>query len=257
MVKNLKPVEIKMLMKASYENNKSNIGDFIIDNDLSDSRVYVYTRRGTNDVIVVHRGSHGYKDWMGNFSYAANFDLKNDETYKKHKKKHMRAVEKYGAENIISLGHSRGSLYADEMHKQGLDAENINLNKPYNLVDLVKSTKKDKEDTQVNISTLLDPISVLGKLVQKDNDIIIPSTTINPFTEHKPDVLDRMEQDKLIGKGQNDSIDKLLSKHINFKKIRVAELREIIKTNKSKFNRKIKITGLTKPELIKLVDEIL
>ncbi len=44
-------------------------------------------------------------------------------------------------------------------------------------------------------------MSALQPFQKAENDIIIPSLSKNPYTEHKIEVLDRLPQDLVIGTG--------------------------------------------------------
>lgn len=249
----LKVGEIQALLKASYDKKKNDVmNKFIIDKNLSDTRVKVFTVANSNLVYVVHRGSTSYLDWKDNLSYGVGFDVKDSETYKKHSKKHMEAVNKYGAQNIVSLGHSRGALYAAELHKQGFSKSNINLNKPKNVKDWF--SKPENEKSQYNISTQLDPVSVLDKFSKtKDNDIVIPSKSFNPITEHKTDVLSNLNSELMVGGNNKFNI----VKKVDYSKIRVRQLKDFIKANKNKFDYKVNITNMKKKDLIELVETLI
>ena len=52
-----------------------------------------------------------------------------------------------------------------------------------------------------SVRTTGDLVSALQPLQTGQNDIVISSETKNPYTEHKIDVLDRLDQDLVIGTG--------------------------------------------------------
>jgi hypothetical protein len=56
-------------------------------------------------------------------------------------------------------------------------------------------------DKQYDIRTTGDLVSAFQPLQTDRNDIIIKSDTKNPCTEHKIDVLDRLDQDLVTGTG--------------------------------------------------------
>ena len=75
----------------------------------------------------------------------------------------------------------------------------ITLNKPTTPKDLIQKSKINSK--QYDIRTTGDIVSVLQPLQTGQNDIVISSETKNPYTEHKIDTLDRLDQDLVIGTG--------------------------------------------------------
>jgi hypothetical protein len=88
-----------------------------------------------------------------------------------------------------------------------------------------KKAKKNK-DKQYDIKTTKDVVSLLAPLQKNSNDIIIPSQSNNLYIEHKIDVLDRLNQDLIVGKGinkirlNNDDIKLLIKYVMKHKKIK-------------------------------------
>jgi hypothetical protein len=200
-----KPSEVSNLIDASYQNKKKDVGKFIIDKTISNTRVKTYTMEDSDDIVVVHRGSADLNDWVDNAAWLRFNLLTNSKTYKMHLKQHMKAVKKYnGAKNLVVMGHSRGALYAQQLYKDKLAKQLVTYNKPVNLYDigknLVSKNKNDKNNT--NIRTSNDLVSVGEKLLKdKKNDVVIPSESLNPLREHGAERLKELDDDKLIGKG--------------------------------------------------------
>lgn len=242
-----KPTELKELLSSSYNKNKFDVGKFKIDVDLSNERVKVYVVENTNNVVVVHRGSQDLNDWIDNLYYSELNILKNTKTYKIHLKLHKKAVEKYGVENIIVLGHSRGGLYASQLYKDNLANQLITYNKPLNKYDVIDGIISNNDDDNiVDIRTSGD-ITSSGKIItQKNkNDVVIPSTTYNPLIEHSTKAITRLDDDELIGSG-------IFKPKIDYTKIRKNELKKFIKNNKKRFG--VNITGLTKKQMIQIIN---
>jgi hypothetical protein len=253
-----KPSELERLMKASYDKQMYDINDrFLIDRALSDDRVKVYTVYDIPmELVVVHRGSQDSYDWVDNLSYMKNSDLKQSKTYKMHKRRHEKAYKKYNGYYINVLGHSRGALYATQLHKDKLANQVITYNKPTNLSDIGSSfvdlvTNKKKDNTVTNIRTKNDLVSVGSNLLVKPpgKNITIASDSMNVLDEHKTDKLLNMNQE-LIGNG-------LFKKEIDFRKLRKHELKQFLKLNKKKVNLDVNLTGLTKKQLVEIVKLIL
>ncbi len=248
-----KPSEIQALLYASYSKEKIDIGKFIIDKDISSTRVKTYTIPNSNEVIVTHRGSGSADDWFDNLLWLKFNTLKSSRTYKMHLGIHMKAVNKYGANNIIVMGHSRGGLYAEQLYNDKLAKQKITYNKPVNMYDIGKNVITDKQDDPdaTDIRTSGD-IPSLGKNLTtgNSNDIVIPSKTNNPLTEHYTEQLLNLDDNVLIGQG-------IFKPKINYSKIRKAELKSFVKNNKKKLKLDINISGLTKKDLVVVVDKIL
>lgn len=187
--------DVKNLLNASYKKKQDNVGDYIIDKDLSNKKVQVYKKQNDNQAVVVHRGTNDLSDWMTNLKMT--FGYKKDDRFKNSKNIQKKAQEKYGAENITTLGHSLGAKLAEQFGDKSKEV--ITLNKPTLPLDLIN--KKKVKDNQVDIRTKRDPVSILQPFQKGAEDIVIPSTTNNPIKEHTVNVLDRLDQDMMIGIG--------------------------------------------------------
>jgi len=245
--------ELKLLLEASYDKELYDIGKFIIDKPLSDARVKAYTVEGSDEVVVTHRGSADLKDWVDNATWLRFNIIERSPTYKMHLKRHMKAVHKYGADKINIMGHSRGGLYSTHIYKKKLAKQVINYNKPINLYDIAKDvfTRNKQDGNNTTIRTSRDLASIGQNLLKdNDNDITIPSNSLNPLKEHGIDKIDDYKTEELIGKG-------IFKAKINYSKIRKKELRDFVKKNKKKVKLDINVTGLTKNDLIKLTEYIL
>jgi hypothetical protein len=240
--------EIKLLLKSSYSTINNDIDKFIINRELSTDRVKVYTLLDSNDIIVVHRGSSNFLDWYDNLAYFQNHDLTNSSSYKIHLAQQIQILKKYPNNHIIVLGHSRGALYANQLYKDKLANQLITYNKPLNLSDIAKNliSKNKTDENSVNIRTSGDLPSVLTKLNQ--NDIVIPSKSINPIYEHNIDRFESIDQDLIIGTGLNN----IFVKKIDWSKIRLKQIKNFVKLHKLK---NVNITNLKKSELINIIDK--
>ena len=171
---------LKQFIDYSYLGNTSiaPVG-YSIDAPLSDSRVKVYTKNGSNDkdVVVTHRGSVGLDDWMDNASYMFRGKVKGTKTYNLHRDRHKRAIDKYGASNIIAIGHSRAGLYLQELQKEFPIKENITYNKASGFHDIGRQNAANQTDVRVGN----DIVSLLAPLQRRPNKIVKIDGTKNPF----------------------------------------------------------------------------
>lgn len=245
-----KPSELKELLSASYNKHLFDIGKFKIDSDLSNDRVKVYTLEDLSDVVVVHRGSQDSQDWIDNLAYLELNILNNSKTYKQHLKYQTKAAEKYGVDNIIVMGHSRGGLYASQLYEDKMAKQLITYNKPLNKHDVIDGMINENGDKNVVHIRTSGDVASSGKVLTKksENDIVIPSKTLNPLKEHSTSALLNLNDDQLIGSG-------IFKYKIDYTKMRKKELQQFVKQNKKKVQ--MNITGLTKKQLVEIVDAML
>jgi len=237
----LKASQIKKAIELSYNIKKEDAPKgYEIDKELSDGRVKVYKDINSPQVLVVHRGSKGTRDWLDNVRYGLTGQTKTTDTFKKHEKKHKKSIKKYCAENIISLGHSRAGMYVQELIYKNPVKEVITYNKASGPYDLFRKNPKNQTD----VRTSIDVVSALTPLQSHENKIVtIPSNTLNPLIAHSAEPLGKLG-DKLLGSGIN--ID-------NLKKMKVAEMKKIIKAFKKANNEKWNSSKVKKNELVDII----
>lgn len=211
---------LKKLLKESYKNKNNtdtNIDNkYILDNDLSTNKIKVYINKDTNEISMVNRGTSDIKDVITDVKLFFGYK---DDRFKESKDILNKIKEKYPNNPIDILGHSLAGAIAETIGNDTQVKNIITLNKPTTPLDLINKSKIN--DKQYDIRTSLDIISALQPLQKDKNDIVIPSSTNNLFTEHKIDTLLRLPQDLIIGTGK-----KRLKKE-DIKKI----IRKFMKTN--------------------------
>jgi hypothetical protein len=196
---------LKQFIDYSYLGNTSIAPEgYSIDTPLSDSRVKVYTKNGSNDknVVVTHRGSVGADDWLDNARYAVSGKVKGTKTYNLHRERHKKAVEKYGAKNIIAIGHSRAGLYLQELQKEFPIKENITYNKASGFHDIGR--ENDANQTDIRVGN--DVVSLLAPLQKRPTNIVKIDGTKNPLdfnTAHQTSELDKLGT-TFIGKKEEE-----------------------------------------------------
>ena len=200
---------LKQFIDYSYLGNTSIAPEgYSIDAPLSDSRVKVYTKNGSNDkdVVVTHRGSVGLDDWLDNASYLFRGKVKGTKTYNLHRERHKKAVDKYGAKNIIAIGHSRAGLYLQELQKEFPIKENITYNKASGFFDIGR--QNDANQTDIRVGN--DVVSLLAPLQKRPNTIVKIDGTKNPFdfnSAHQSSEIDKLgttfigKKDEIVGEG--------------------------------------------------------
>jgi len=190
--------DLQKLLKQSYNQDLGNVGDYMVDDEISNPTTQVYRNKNTDKIYVVHRGTKGARDWLNNFVYGLSPTMyKMTDRYKNAKATQDKALEKYKGYDIDVLGHSQGSKLAEMVSKDNKNVKNvITYNRPQGLFESMRSKPKNLHD----IKTSFDPVSPLIPFQRGNQAKIIKSTTYNPLTEHGTEAILR-EPDQMIGTG--------------------------------------------------------
>ena len=218
----LKISEIKAFLEASYDVNdtKPQINGFILDRELSNKWGKVFYNNALKKAVVAHRGTRNAKDWRNNALIGIGA-YKLSDRFKTGQLLQSQAEAKYKGYKIYTLGHSQAGQLVNLL---GKNTVGISVNPAYTTA--LKGEYQGKNEFTVRSS--FDPVSGVTKSLQnatlnvtnpnfnKRNNIVIPSTTSNPLTEHSLSILDRLPQDMLIGRGKNKL--KINMKKLNYYK---------------------------------------
>lgn len=187
---------IQGLLKQSYSSVPTDYKDYTLDKTLSGKRVQVYKQNNGPNAVVVHRGTNSIQDVGNDLKYVLGFDISNSKRAKHSQEIQTKAEQKYGAENVSTLGHSLGSVLASQVGSKS--KEIINLNKAISPADALKKVNPN----EYNIRSRKDLVSLL--LPIRNNPLTIGSPWFsNVLQEHKTDVLGRLDPNLLVGKGLN------------------------------------------------------
>lgn len=178
--------DLENMLSGSYDKNLDDKDNFIIDKNLSGKRVKVYHNPDTGQTVVSHRGTANLKDWGTDIGMALGYEGGN--RFKQSKKVQRKAENKYGTENLTTIGHSLGARMAEKYGQRG--DEVITLNKP--IIPRTFGNKISKN--QYDIRTENDPVSALHLLQKNKKMKTIKSTSYNPLTEHSVNVLNRTNE---------------------------------------------------------------
>ena len=180
---------LKKMIESSYKSRKEatpEIDGYKLDTALSNKKGKVYVD-ANGKTIVVHRGTSGtVSDWMNNAAYLTG-TYKLTDRYKTAKKLQEAAEEKYGAQNIDTVGHSQSGILARELGKKSKNIITVN---PASLF-------QKKADNETVIRSSLDPVSFL----QRNPTHTIHTGSLNPLTNHSPSVLDKLPEGTMLGSG--------------------------------------------------------
>jgi len=127
------------------------------------------------------------------------------------------ASKKYKNFQFESIGHSQGSLLARLLSDKSINS--IQLNPAYK-AETLKDNEYIIRSSADAVSALTVPKKMINSVLYpswtKEHMITIPAETNNPITEHKIDILNRLDQNTKIGRG--GAIPKsVLKKQINLK----------------------------------------
>ena len=178
--------ELEGLLDATYNDDTSNVNNFIKDEELSTGTSKVFINPLTGQTVVAHRGTKEASDWLNNAVYALGNTpaYKLTPRYQEAKKVQKEAYKKYGKENITTIGHSQGGLQAELLGKKG--NEIITLNKATRPFGNISSKNQYDISTKRDIVSSLNPFQ---SLYNKGKTKTIKSKSYNPITEHMVGVL--------------------------------------------------------------------
>jgi hypothetical protein len=173
----LEPLEIKHFIKNSYGDKLEDYKDFAIDEDLSGQRVQVYHNPNTNQTVIVHRGTNSKHDIIHDLQLGLLHST-NNARFKHAEKIQKLAEDKYGTNNLITLGHPLGANYASKI---GKTSEQI--------IDVIFNTVPKN---QIDYRSSVDLVSILRPLQRGRKPITIRPKSFNLLNEHKSRILNRI-----------------------------------------------------------------
>lgn len=171
---------VKNLLDNSYKKPQAQakeVNGYFRDDSLSGQRAQVYYNPESKKVIVSHRGTASPQDVLTDVKMI--FGNKTGERFKHGRNIQRQAEEKYGAENITTVGHSLGGTIAERVGKKS--GKIVTLNKPVTPFDIAYSKVSEK---QQDIKTRKDPVSILRKFQKGRKEKVIAGPD-NPIEAHK------------------------------------------------------------------------
>jgi hypothetical protein len=195
---------IQQFIHQSYNTDKlQDVGNYKLDRELSSIESQVYYDDNSHKCVVVNRGTKEASDWLNNAVYAVNTSAyKLTPRYKRALDTQMKAIKKYGKVDT-NIGHSQSGIITRLLNKAGLTGEVINLNPAYKFESQAYNEYNIRSDKDL-VSILKLPSDTINQILYpslKKRNITIQSKTNNILTEHKSDILNRMDQNRMIGKG--------------------------------------------------------
>ena len=191
--------ELKKLTAASYTKGKARpeqIGDLVLDRQLTTREAAVYHNPKTGEAVVSHRGTQGISDWGNNLALGVGL-YKSTGRYNRGKETQQKDNAKYGKENVLTTSHSQSGALAHELNKEGLVNKSVEVN-PARL----PNQKVMKNETIIKSS--LDPVSIF---VPKSKNVkVIEARTYNPLKEHSAKIIRGDDAAQIFGSGFSEPI---------------------------------------------------
>lgn len=204
----LKPQEIKDFIKASYDANApSQINDYTLDGKISNLYGKVYVNENSKKIVLSFRGTGSENmgsDWINNLIFLANSNAYQlTPRYRTALKMYNLAMNKYKGYKFELLGHSQSGVIVNNLCSDKV-RNCISLNPAFKNANLKKNEFIIRSTGDV-VSKLVAPKKIMNSVLypkwSKKHMINIQDKTGNPITEHKVDILDRLNTNMVIGRG--------------------------------------------------------
>jgi len=204
----LRPQEIKDFLEASYKiNAPKSIDDYELDDKLTNLYGKVYVNHDLKKTVLAFRGTGMENlgtDWINNLIFAiSDPGYKLTPRYQTALKMYEKAMNKYQGYKFELLGHLQSGVIVNNLCSDKV-RNCISLNPAYKNASL-KNNEYIKRSTGDVVSKLTVPKKALNSVLYlqwtKKHMVNIENKTGNPITEHKVDILDRLNPNMIIGRG--------------------------------------------------------
>jgi hypothetical protein len=235
--------QIQDFIKASTA-NVNQLHKYVKDTQLSDTWTQVYWNDEMNKGIIFNRQTEDLRDVWSDVKAALNI-FKSDKRFKNGWRVMNEARNKYGGlDKFEGIGYSLGAMVL-EHYKYANEFSHIYfISKPVLPIDIYNGLKPLKNATEIR--SKLDPVNLLKPWQDEANEsILITGKTVNPLKEHKQqEILGRLDPDMVVGSG------------ININKLKVAELKLMIKQLRHGDAKRYPISGKSKKELVIMANQL-
>ena len=204
----LKVNEIKECLQASYdEKAPKNLLGYVLDEALSNLYGKVYVNEDIQKVILSFRGTGMENlgtDWINNLVFLANSTAyKLTPRFRTALKMYNESMKKYKNYKFELLGHSQSGVIVNNLCSNKV-RNCISLNPAYKNANL-KNNEYVIRSTGDLVSKLVAPKKIMNSVLypkwSANHMINIEDKTGNPITEHKIDILDRLNTNMVVGRG--------------------------------------------------------
>ena len=195
--------DIKRFIDNAQDRKKNGIKEldidgFLLDKDLTTPESAVYYHPQKNHVVHSIRATNGtLKDWANNAVYLASPTAYQKLPRFKNAKNTQELVEqKYPTAKQSIVTHSQSGIIGRYLAKDRPNTEILQLNPASSFSD---NSVNDNDKNVYTIKSTRDIVSLGHK--NKPQDIIIPGQSFDQTIEHDTGILDRLDQNQLIGFG--------------------------------------------------------
>jgi len=209
----LKPQEVKDFLQASYEKDAPlNIDGYVLDEKLSYLYGKVYVNHESEKVFLAFRGTGMENlgmDWINNLIFlVSDPGYKLTPRYRTADKMYQDAMKKYKGCKFELLGHSQSGIIVNNLCSNKV-RNCISLNPAYKNATLKNNEYIIRSKGDV-VSKLTEPKKLINSVFypkwSKKHIITMDDKTGNPITEHKVDILDRLNPNMVIGRGMGNQL---------------------------------------------------
>jgi len=207
------PHEIRDFLQASYEKDAPmNIDGYVLDTKLSNLYGKVYVDDESKKVVLAFRGT-GMEalgtDWINNLIFLVSQPrYKLTPRYRTAVKMYTDAMKKYKGYKFELLGHSQSGIIVNNLCSNKV-RNCISLNPAYKNATLKNNEYIIRSKGDV-VSKLTEPKKLINSVFypkwSKKHMITMDDKTGNPITEHKVDILDRLNPNMVIGRGMGNQL---------------------------------------------------
>ena len=209
----LRPHEVKNFLQASYEKDAPmNFDGYVLDTKLSNLYGKVYVDDESKKVVLAFRGTGMENlgtDWINNLIFLVSQPgYKLTPRYRTAVKMYQDAMKKYKGYKFELLGHSQSGIIVNNLCSNKV-RNCIPLNPAYKNATLKNNEFIIRSKGDV-VSKLTEPKKLINSVLypkwSKKHMISIDDKTGNPITEHKVDILDRLNPNMIIGRGMGNQL---------------------------------------------------
>jgi hypothetical protein len=207
------PHEIRDFLQASYEKDAPlNIDGYVLDEKLSNLYGKVYVNEESKKVILAFRGTGMENlgtDWINNLIFlVSDPGYKLTPRYRTAVKMYQDAMKKYKGYKFELLGHSQSGIIVNNLCSNKV-RNCISLNAAYKNATLKNNEYIIRSKSDV-VSKLTEPKKLINSVFypkwSKKHMITMDDKTGNPITEHKVDILERLNPNMVIGRGMGNQL---------------------------------------------------
>ena len=171
--------------------NIENLDDYQYNKHGSDKEIQLYVNHKDKKIIINFIGTYHLFDWYNNFKYVKG-QYKTTKRFKRAREAFLKITDDYPDYKVILVGHSQSAVITNLLNQEF-------PNRIFEVINLNGANLGEKEkDNEYNIRSKFDLVSLLHKPTSRD--VIIKNESNNILTEHKPDILKRLNQDREIGR---------------------------------------------------------